>query len=126
MRPCTLAATVMVAAWSCLDGVGAAASADVICQPPVPPPVPRDDALLKEYADLIEQDFQSYFDALTDFSICHDEVFARTMQEAKEVSANYRSFLARAAASGAKIAPRPVQDSPPDIQTPGTDRRDSR
>lgn len=102
---------------------GFAAVADLACSPPVPPSVPQDSVLLKEYADVIEHDFQAYFDALTDFSICHDQIFARVMQEAKEVSLDYRSFLERVDALGAEIAPRAAPDSQPDIQTPKTDHR---
>lgn len=93
------------------------------CTPPVPPAVPQDDTLLKEYADLIEQDFQAYFDALTDFSICHDQFFARTMDEARSVSADYHSFLARAAAAGAVLVPRHDPDPRLGIQRPEIDRR---
>ena len=78
------------------------------------------------HADLIEQDFQDYFDALTDFSICHDQVFARTVQEAREVSAVYHSFLERAAAAGAVIVPRHAPGSSPSIQRPETGHHDSR
>lgn len=96
------------------------------CTPPVPPAVPQDAALLREYADLIEQDFQAYFDALTDFSICHDQLFFRTMEEARGVSANYRSFLDRAAAAGAALVPRHETGPQLDIQRPEIDRRGSR
>lgn len=93
------------------------------CTPPVPPTVPQDDALLREYADLIEQSFQAYFDALTDFSICHDQLFFRTVEEARGVSADYQSFLDRAAAAGAALVPRHGSDPRPDIQKPKIDRR---
>lgn len=93
------------------------------CTPPVPPTVPQDDALLTEYADLIEQDFQAYFDAMTDFSICHDQLFFRTMEEARSVSAGYQSFLDRAAAAGAVLVPRHEPGPRLDIQRPKIDRR---
>ena len=95
------------------------------CPPPVPPIVPQDSTLLKEYADLIEQDFQTYFDALTDFSICHDQLLARTIEEAREVSVDYHTFLERAVAAGAAIVPRPAPGSQPSIQRPEIGRRDS-
>lgn len=85
--------------------------------------MPQDDALLREYADLIEQDFQAYFDALSDFSICHDQLFFRTMEEARSVSADYHSFLARAAAAGAVLVPQLGQGPQLDIQRPKIDRR---
>ena len=106
--------------------IGGGASADVPCQPPVPPIVPQDSTLLKDYADLIEQEFQTYFDALTDFSICHDQLLARTIEEAREVSVDYHTFLERAVAAGAAIVPRPAPGPQPSIQKPGTDHHDSR
>lgn len=93
------------------------------CTPPVPPTVPQDEALLREYADLIEHDFQAYFDALTDFSICHDQLFLHTMVEARSVSADYRSFLDRAAVAGEALVPRHEPGSRLDIQRPEIDRR---
>jgi hypothetical protein len=111
----------------CLAVLGSkVAASSGLCLPPAPPDVPQNDALLKEYADLIEQDFQDYFDALTDYSICHDQIFARTLQEAREVSAVYHSFLERAAAAGAVIVPRHAPGSSPSIQRPETGHHDSR
>ena len=103
-----------------------AAADDGPCIPPVPPVVPQNDALLKAYADIIELDFQTYFDALTDFSKCHDQLFARTLQEARDVSADYHAFLEWAADAGAAIVPRPVPDASPSIQRQETGRLDFR
>lgn len=112
---------VVILLWTAIS-YGEAGPLDM-CIPPVPPAVPQDDALLREYADLIEQDFQSYFDALTDFSICHDQLFLRTMEEARSVSADYRSFLDRAAAAGAALGPRHEPGSRLGTQRPEIDRR---
>lgn len=77
--------------------IGAAAP---ICDPPVVPFMPESDATFKEYADLINQDFERYFTEMSRYSACLDHAHAELLAEAQAVSQLHREFLARAEALG--------------------------
>lgn len=77
--------------------IGAAAP---VCDPPVVPFMPESDATFKEYADLINQDFERYFTEMSRYSACLDHARAEMLAEAQAVSQLHREFLARAEALG--------------------------
>ena len=77
--------------------IGAAAP---ICDPPVVPFMPESDATFKEYADLINQDFERYFTEISRYSACLDQARAELMVEAQAVSKLHKEFLARVEALG--------------------------
>lgn len=77
--------------------LGAAAP---VCDPPVVPFLPESDATFKEYADLINQDFERYFTEMSRYSACLDQARAELLSEAQAVTQLHREFLARAEALG--------------------------
>ena len=76
------------------------AAAAPICDPPVAPFLPESDAAFKDYADLINQDFERYFSEMSEYSSCLDHARAELLAEAQAVSQLHREFLARAEALG--------------------------
>jgi len=76
------------------------AAAAPVCDPPVVPFMPESDATFKEYADLINQDFERYFSEMSRYSSCLDHARAELLAEAQAVSQLHREFLARAEALG--------------------------
>ena len=76
------------------------AAAAPICDPPVVPFMPESDATFKEYADLINQDFERYFTEMSRYSACLDHAHAELLAEAQAVSQLHREFLARVQALG--------------------------
>ena len=94
--------------------VAVLAGAAPICNPPVAPFMPESDAAFKEYADLINQDFERYFTEMSRYSACLDQARAEQgqddkvvppnqaelMVEAQAVSKLHKEFLARVEALG--------------------------
>lgn len=80
--------------------VAVLAGAAPICDPPVAPFLPESDATFKEYADLINQDFERYFTEVSRYSACLNNAHAELMAEAEAVSQLHRQFLERAEALG--------------------------
>jgi hypothetical protein len=80
--------------------VAVLAGAAPICNPPVAPFMPESDAAFKEYADLINQDFERYFTEISRYSACLDQARAELMVEAQAVSKLHKEFLARVEALG--------------------------
>ncbi|WP_298362704.1 hypothetical protein [uncultured Litoreibacter sp.] len=74
--------------------VGFAAQANAqICYPPTVPFVPNDPAAQREFADLIRQDFETYIVDVQNFFKCLDTERARTLEEARTMTEEYRRFL---------------------------------
>jgi len=63
------------------------------CLAPPRPYVPAEVSASREYADLIRQDFQTYFDEIEDYFRCMDEERGRAFTEAREVSQDYGRFI---------------------------------
>jgi hypothetical protein len=55
--------------------------------------VPSDPQAAREYADLIQNDFEIYIQDIQSYFRCLDDERARAFQEAREVSAEYGRFL---------------------------------
>lgn len=89
-------------AFSCFFATGWAmtALAMPVCAPPVPPFLPASDATFREYADLINQDFERYFSEMSSYSACLDRARAELLAEAQAVSRLHSEFLARVEALG--------------------------
>lgn len=88
-----------------------------VCLPPAEPHVPQSDAAFAAYADIVAQDFERYFAALTDYFACMDRTRQAVFRRAEEVSKRHQAFHARASALGIskKIAvpAPPVADAEP-------------
>lgn len=63
------------------------------CLPPERPFVPAEDEAVQEYADLIMQDFETYFSEISTYLQCLDEERQRAFKEAQEVGLEYRKFF---------------------------------
>ncbi|MEH6741051.1 MAG: hypothetical protein V7695_21260 [Sulfitobacter sp.] len=63
------------------------------CLAPVRPFVPNDSLAVREYADIIRQDFEFYIQDIQNYFRCLDKERARAFQEAREVSQQYQLFL---------------------------------
>lgn len=78
--------------------------------------MPESDEAFKEYADVVNQDFEAYFTDMAKYSACLDQARAELLVEAREVSRLHGEFLARADALGltAKTATvvKPLADDP--------------
>lgn len=64
------------------------------------PFLPENDATFKEYADLINQEFERYFTEVSIYSACLNNAHAELMAEAEAVSELHRQFLERAESLG--------------------------
>lgn len=64
------------------------------CFPPVQPYVPQEPEAVREYSELIMQDFETYFSQIGVYLQCLDEERQRAFVEAQEVSEQYRKFFA--------------------------------
>ncbi|WP_297932600.1 hypothetical protein [uncultured Brevundimonas sp.] len=78
----------------------AGAQGTPICVPPTRPTVPTDDAIFREYADLIADDFELYFNQISDFTTCLIEARRAVIEEGRAVGLDYRTFISRASALG--------------------------
>lgn len=63
------------------------------CLAPERPFVPSDPQAAREYADLIQNDFEIYIQDIQSYFRCLDDERARAFQEAREVSEEYGRFL---------------------------------
>lgn len=82
-------------------GLATAATGTVpLCLPPDPPAVPDSDRVLKDYADMIQADFDDYFAGIADFTACLDHARGAIIAQAEGVSASYHTFLDRARSLG--------------------------
>lgn len=80
--------------------IAALAAAAPVCVPPVAPFMPESDATFKEYADLVNSDFERYFSEVSTYSSCLHHAHTELLAEAQAVSQLHREFLARAEALG--------------------------
>ena len=63
------------------------------CLAPPRPFVPSDPAQAREFADIIQKDFETYIADIQRYFLCLDEERARAFAEAQEVSQEYGRFL---------------------------------
>lgn len=63
------------------------------CLAPPRPFVPSDPAQAREFADIIQKDFETYIAEIQRYFLCLDEERARAFTEAQEVSQEYGRFL---------------------------------
>ena len=63
------------------------------CLAPPRPFVPSDPAQAREFADIIQKDFETYIAEIQRYFLCLDEERARAFAEAQEVSQEYGRFL---------------------------------
>ena len=63
------------------------------CLAPPRPFVPSDPAQAREFADIIQKDFETYIAEIQRYFLCLDEECARAFTEAQEVSQEYGRFL---------------------------------
>ena len=63
------------------------------CLAPPRPFVPSDPAQAREFADIIQKDFETYIAKIQRYFLCLDEERARAFTEAQEVSQEYGRFL---------------------------------
>ncbi|TVR43286.1 MAG: hypothetical protein EA386_15965 [Rhodobacteraceae bacterium] len=64
-----------------------------ICPPLTRPLLPSDDRLMREFADLLRDEFEQYLSEVTEYFNCLDEERDRAWREAAEVTAQYGAFL---------------------------------
>jgi hypothetical protein len=64
------------------------------CVAPPRPFVPGDPVAVREYADLIRADFETYLADVQSYFRCLDAERARAFEEAREVSEEYARFIA--------------------------------
>lgn len=74
--------------------VGFASQAETCLAPPRPF-VPSDPAAAREYADLIQGDFETYLSEVQNYFRCLDAERARAFTEAREVTEEYGQFIDR-------------------------------
>jgi len=63
------------------------------CSPPDRPWFPSDPADLREYADLLQSDYEAYFRGVQAYLHCLDQERQRAFQEAQAVTVEYGQFL---------------------------------
>lgn len=68
------------------------AAADT-CIAPVRPYLPEDQQSVREYADLLRQDFELYVLDVSQYFRCLDSERARAFEEAQEVTADYQRLM---------------------------------
>jgi hypothetical protein len=68
------------------------AAADT-CIAPVRPYLPEDQQSVREYADLLRQDFELYVNDVSQHFRCLDQERARAFEEAQEVTADYQRLM---------------------------------
>lgn len=74
---------------ACIPGQGFAES----CLAPPRPFLPSDSRAVRDYADIIRQDFENYIEDIQSYFRCLDGERARAFEEAREVSEDYGRFL---------------------------------
>ena len=70
-----------------------AASQAASCLARVRPFVPSDSQAARDYADIIQRDFEVYIADIQDYFRCLELERARAFEEAREVSQDYGRFL---------------------------------
>lgn len=75
-----------------LVGSAGMAIADT-CLPPSRPYLPEDQSALREYADLIRQDFETYVTEISGYFRCLDAERARVFSEAQDVTRDYQTLV---------------------------------
>lgn len=63
------------------------------CVSPAPPYVPTDLRAMSDYADVIRQDFELYFQDLQTYFVCLDAEHMRAFDEGRDVTEAYERFL---------------------------------
>jgi hypothetical protein len=63
------------------------------CLPLSPPLLPSDARLMREFAELLRDEFEQYLSEVTGYFRCIDDERARAWREAAEVTAQYGAFL---------------------------------
>ena len=63
------------------------------CLAPTRPFVPSDSQSMRDYRDIIQQDFEDYIQDIQSYFRCLDSERARAFEEAREVSEDYGRFL---------------------------------
>ena len=63
------------------------------CLPPEKPYLPSAESEVREYADLLRQDFENYLSGVSDYIACLDQERARAFREAQEVTEQYQRFI---------------------------------
>lgn len=76
-----------------LSAVVGSSASSANCLAPERPFVPSDPQAAREYADLIQNDFEIYIQDIQNYFRCLDDERARAFQEAREVSEEYGRFL---------------------------------
>ena len=76
-----------------LSAVLGSSASSANCLAPERPFVPSDPQAAREYADLIQNDFEIYIQAIQSYFRCLDDERGRAFQEAREVSEEYGRFL---------------------------------
>ncbi len=66
------------------------------CIAPARPFVPNDPEAIKEFRELIRQDFENYIQDIQLHFLCLDSERARVFEEAQEVTDDYERFLGAA------------------------------
>lgn len=76
-----------------LSAVLGSSASSANCLAPERPFVPSDPQAAREYADLIQNDFETYIQDIQSYFRCLDDERARAFREAREVSEEYGRFL---------------------------------
>ncbi|WP_282129537.1 hypothetical protein [Roseobacter litoralis] len=76
-----------------LSAVLGSSASSANCLAPERPFVPSDPQAAREYADLIQNDFEIYIQDIQRYFRCLDDERTRAFQEAREVSEEYGRFL---------------------------------
>ena len=63
------------------------------CLPLIPPHLPRDDQLVREFEALLRAEFEQYLSQVTQYFRCLDAERDRALQEAAQVTVQYGAFL---------------------------------
>ena len=63
------------------------------CLPLIPPDLPRDAGLMREFEELLRAEFELYLSEVTLYFRCIDAERDRAWREAAEVTAQYGAFL---------------------------------
>ncbi|WP_274352677.1 hypothetical protein [Roseinatronobacter alkalisoli] len=59
----------------------------------IPPILPADDKLMREFEDLLREEFEQYLSEVTRYFRCLDDERDRALREAAQVTAQYGTFL---------------------------------
>lgn len=76
-----------------LCSVGGSNASAETCIAPLRPSTPTDQALAREFRDLIVEDFEMYLSDITSYFRCLDEERARAFDESAEVAQEYGRFI---------------------------------